>query len=791
MRRHGSRRGKERRPSRDTLHFAAAARSSVFDNANSQMHRTIALASLAGLAAAQTAREDFDCRMRHLAVEYARHIQPFRTAGVFAEIAAALDGSPEKAAGCVVNASLPTSAAAAPGSRFPHLAAPSRAPGAGGQTFYVATTGSDAGAGSLAAPFATLGRALAATRATPGADVILMRGGTYFSQPTQVLTPADSGLTIQNFPGEEVWLSGSAPLPAAATWAPYNVSNSTPPAPPAPAWVVAQGQNDVFANAGGAFEKGKTPTWQACQQLCQSDGACRAWTWHDPSQGSYALACFFRPDGVWDPVPEAGHVAGYYGVPPQPTLPNVWAMDLSGAGVGGIAGLRGADGARLTRARWPNGFPETKGFMPPAVFRAAWTPQSAPRAPATQVDLPRSAIDRNTSVSAFQTFTAGVGGTCARFQPDSGYWCSTAVQGGGSVVFSVPTAMQATQATLPHTPYSRPQTAIVHTWRPGHWASWMYQVGGADFDSASGTTNFSFSSGAFQGSRGSDEGEDTYIENLFEELDAPSEWYFDESAGVLYLWHNETPGTPPPSTLVWTPPANKHLFNVTGTMANPVKGVSLLGLGFRDTAYTYMDPHSIPSGGDWTLERSAVVLVEGTEGTNISGCIFERVDGNAVLLSAYNRHVEVSYNDFAWIGATAVALWGNTESTGGADSVLAEGYGGDGTSGNQPRLSFIAYNLCRELGIWEKQSSCYTQFKSGQNTVAHNIMYNGPRAHIKCVTQRGGGEGGAAAGPWRARLAASLILTPTPLYFPRLFLAALMTALQAARCELPAPLVGL
>ena len=64
-------------------------------------------------------------------------------------------------------------------------------------------------------------------------------------------------------------------------------------------------------------------------------------------------------------------------------------------------------------------------------------------------------------------------------------------------------------------------------------------------------------------------------------------------------------------------------------------------------------------------------------------------------------------------------------------------YGADGSSGNQPRFTLVAYNLCRELGIWEKQSSCYTQFKSAQNTVAHNIFYNGPRAHIS--EYRGGG----------------------------------------------------
>jgi hypothetical protein len=93
-------------------------------------------------------------------------------------------------------------------------------------------------------------------------------------------------------------------------------------------------------------------------------------------------------------------------------------------------------------------------------------------------------------------------------------------------------------------------------------------------------------------------------------------------------------------------------------MAAPVTDVSILGLGLRDTAYTYMDPHSLPSGGDWALERSAVVFVEGSERVTVAGNVFERVDGNAVMLSAYNRNASISYNEFAWIGATAIAFWG-------------------------------------------------------------------------------------------------------------------------------------
>ena len=122
------------------------------------------------------------------------------------------------------------------------------------------------------------------------------------------------------------------------------------------------------------------------------------------------------------------------------------------------------------------------------------------------------------------------------------------------------------------------------------------------------------------------------------------------------------------------------------------------------------------------LLRSAVVFIEGSERVSVVGNVFERVDGNAVMLSAYNRNASISYNEFAWIGATAIAFWGNTEDSAGADSVMPEGYGSDGTSANQPRLNTVSFNLCRELGILEKQSSFYTQFKSAQNHIHSNIV---------------------------------------------------------------------
>jgi len=47
----------------------------------------------------------------------------------------------------------------------------------------------------------------------------------------------------------------------------------------------------------------------------------------------------------------------------------------------------------------------------------------------------------------------------------------------------------------------------------------------------------------------------------------------------------------------------KTLLSANATQANPIIGLAIKGVGFRDTMPTYMDPHGVPSAGDWALER--------------------------------------------------------------------------------------------------------------------------------------------------------------------------------------------
>lgn len=182
------------------------------------MVRAVALA--AAVAAAAASQQTLDCPLRQLALNYAQQQQPFRPLAAFQEVADALNGAQE-AQNCSV----------APSAALKHAATTRRVLSfplpAEGLTYYVDPSyGSDVrGDGTAAKPFSTLQHALRALRAkraslgviaseAPQATLVL-RKGTFALGETLHLTPEDSRVTFQAYPGEDVDITGAVPLTGA------------------------------------------------------------------------------------------------------------------------------------------------------------------------------------------------------------------------------------------------------------------------------------------------------------------------------------------------------------------------------------------------------------------------------------------------------------------------------------------------------------------------------------------------------------------------------------------------
>ncbi len=448
-------------------------------------------------------QRSFDCGARNLAVEFAASSNPDISAFHLQEIADALNGSPEKTPGC--NVTVPPSLLKSRGAipRFRSYPLPTA-----GATFYVDyVRGSDSAAGTQAAPFKTVQKGLDATRAGGGGGTLVLRAGTHYCSAALTLTGADSGLTIQSFPGEEAWLSRGVPL-AGVSW-------SQVPAPGPSGWQGPfAGVNAVDGGSEGYPYHifGTTPDAATCQAACAANftagGPCSIYTWHSPKTGSFANQCWFRLDHNWVPTQQAEHFSGYVTVPP-----NIWKASVASL-LPTVAGLRAPDGSRMWRARYPNSNPEF-GFGQ-SLRADSWIKTAVPIAPAVQYEPP---FPNRTSSYSFIHYQGGAGGICGvpgfGFAESNGtqYWCGSKTEGGGAFTWRTPVGMTTSNKSLPNVgAYKNVQDAVIQAWHPARWASRMYRMdaSGFSFDESTGEATFNFAEGGYQDARGSDGAGDWY-----------------------------------------------------------------------------------------------------------------------------------------------------------------------------------------------------------------------------------------------------------------------------------------
>jgi hypothetical protein len=689
--------------------------------------KTFALAALTSTAAAGmwpiNGREgavppSFDCAMRKLAYAHGKQLLP--RLGAFEPLFYALGLNEDCDAADLLAADANATAAAV-------VARQEAAAPPDGSVYADAAKGVDgASCGTEDSPCKSV--QVAADNAGAGGTVVL-RGGTFHVTQAVLLTSQHSGLTIQAYPNESPVISGGVELNI-AEWKPYNIT--------AESWHLDDNVNVVTGCTTCGITKGVADE-KACQAICEADTSCTAFTWHDSAQGPYALDCYTRSDGKYDAKPQSGHFSGR-----KTAGMNIYSADVHGQ-VKSVPGLQ-LDGVRATRARYPNlpgGIEASCGYgCMVSSGDASWTPPNFNKYGPVKfyTDNHTATARNNTPSNWFQHYMIGIDGLCSVYDPPVGYWCSEHPSGGGAFAFRTPSGVTPKAGALPNAPYKDVSQAILNVWRPARWANWMFEIG--EYDAAK--NNFTFGYGGFQGARGNDKGGDFFIENVMEELDNPGEFFHDEKTGTLYLFHNGT-GAPPASTTIVVP-QTKTLLNVSGTQWDPVKDVTVTGVKFTAAAYTYMDPHGVPSAGDWALDRVGAVFTQGAEGVTLDSCTFERLDGNGVLVSGYNRNTTVKDSDFAFIGGNAVAAWGYTNETQydrgrpGVENVGYPAAGVDGTDGEHPRYTTVSGCTAREVGLYEKQSSFFMQAKTAESVITGNVFFNGPRAGINANDGFGGGD---------------------------------------------------
>ena len=178
-----------------------------------------------------------------------------------------------------------------------------------------------------------------------------------------------------------------------------------------------------------------------------------------------------------------------------------------------------------------------------------------------------------------------------------------------------------------------------------------------------------------------------YVENVFEELDAPGEWYLDEVEGALYYLPTEDVDL---ATAIVEVAQIPQVVRMVGTQANPTHDITLRGVRIAHTASTFLEPYTAPSLSDWAIYRGGSVYLEGARRCSIVGCFFDAVGGNAVFMNGYNRDNQVTGCKFTGAGDSAVCFVGSMETT-------------VGTQRSFPYECSATNNLIHDCGVFGKQ----------------------------------------------------------------------------------------
>lgn len=277
--------------------------------------------------------------------------------------------------------------------------------------------------------------------------------------------------------------------------------------------------------------------------------------------------------------------------------------------------------------------------------------------------------------------------------------------------------------------WKHPEGAYLHVMHISDWGSFHYRVTGA---TPEGELKLE---GGWQNNRPSGlHKQNRMIENVFEELDAPGEWYYDHRERTLYYYPMR--GEDLAQAAVESAQL-KELVVMRGTEAEPVSNVHLEGLELTMTRRTFMEPYEPLLRSDWMIYRGGAILMTGTTDCSVTRCSLHNLGGNAIFLSDYNERAEVSGSHIRQVGASAICLVGSAEAvrspaftyreTVPADS-LDHTLGAKGT--DYPADCVIHDNLIHEIGLYEKQVAGVEISMSRGITVSHNTICHTPRAGI-------------------------------------------------------------
>jgi hypothetical protein len=288
--------------------------------------------------------------------------------------------------------------------------------------------------------------------------------------------------------------------------------------------------------------------------------------------------------------------------------------------------------------------------------------------------------------------------------------------------------------------WADPIGGYFHAMHPALWGDFTWCITGRD-------TNGNLTMvGGWQNNRGGvgPNPKIQFVENIFEELDSPGEWYLNNATHTLYYY---PPAELDLKTATVEATRLRCLVEFRGSEQNPVRFVTLRGLTFRQAARTMMDTKEPLMRSDWAIYRGGAIFFNGAEDCSLEDIFVDQVGGNAVFVNDYNRRVTVRDCQIANAGASSICFVGDPKAARGVlfnydQRNKLEGI--DRTPGpksdNYPADCLVDDCLIYLTGRVEKQTAGVEIDLAQSITVRHCSIYDMPRAGINIGDGCWGGD---------------------------------------------------
>ncbi|WP_238388802.1 PDZ domain-containing protein [Roseimaritima ulvae] len=287
--------------------------------------------------------------------------------------------------------------------------------------------------------------------------------------------------------------------------------------------------------------------------------------------------------------------------------------------------------------------------------------------------------------------------------------------------------------------WADPAGGYIHAMHRAGWGGYHYLITGKDAD---GDVTYE---GGWQNNRKMGMHKDhRMVENIFEELDAPGEWFHNAKTSTLYYKPN--PGTDLSKVKVEVVRL-RHLIEFQGAEKAPVRFITLQGFAVRHAARTFMDCKEQLLRSDWAIYRGGAFMLTGTEDVSILDCEFDQVGGNAVFVNNYNRRVLVKGCHIHDTGASGVCFVGDPDAV--RDPLFEYGQKNDlatidrtpgPKTNNYPAQSAVEDCLIHGIGRVERQPAGVQIEMASEITVRDCSVYDTARAGVNIGDGAWGGH---------------------------------------------------